>query len=311
MSIIKVTNLFHSYNSGKNWAVRDVNFEIHSKGIVGLLGSNGAGKSTTMNIICGVINHTKGTVEIDGIDIRKQAKSAKLNLGFLPQDPPLYLDLTVDEYLNHCARLRLMDSRMIPNAIEEVKEKVQVTHFSDRLLKNLSGGYRQRVGIAQAIIHKPKLVVLDEPTVGLDPNQIIEVRNLVREIATDRAVLISTHILSEVELMCKDVIMIEAGKVVFNGSLNDFKMIETIDSAIVRFDSTPALEEFAGIAGITFIEQLNDKEFRIGFNGVENMTGVLIKESVARNWNIQEVFYEQISLDSVFAKLSKEQTVQD
>ncbi len=305
MPIIKVTNLSHSYNSGKDWAIKDLNFEIDSEGIVGLLGSNGAGKSTTMNIICGVINHTKGKVEIDGIDLRKAAKIAKINLGFLPQDPPLYLDLTVDEYLNHCAKLRLMDSKSIKNAIEEVKEKVQITHFSNRLLKNLSGGYRQRVGIAQAIIHKPKLVVLDEPTVGLDPNQILEVRNLVREIAIDRAVLISTHILSEVELMCKDVIMIESGSVVYNGSLKNFKKIETSQAIIVRFDILPKIEELITINGITTVEELDKNSLRLEFTGVDNISRLLIRESIGREWEIIEVFYEQKSLDAVFAKLSK------
>ena len=167
-TIIKVEHLSHRYNV--QWAIRDINFEIGQTGTTGLLGSNGAGKSTTMNIICGVLAQTSGNVYINGIDIRKNPVEAKMNIGFLPQTPPLYGDLTVDEYLRYTAQLRRMDVSEIPSALEAVKEKCGISHFSKRLIKNLSGGYKQRVGIAQAIIHNPKLVVMDEPTNGLDPN---------------------------------------------------------------------------------------------------------------------------------------------
>lgn len=305
MSILKVSNLSHSYNSGKDWAVKNINFEIESKGIVGILGSNGAGKSTTMNIICGVINQTSGSVMINGSDIRKDAQMAKKNLGFLPQEAPLYLDLTVDEYLNHAARIRLMDSKSIPDAIERVKEKVNISHFSKRLIKNLSGGYRQRVGIAQAIIHQPQLVVLDEPTVGLDPNQIIEVRNLVREIAEDRAVMFSTHIMSEVELMCKDVIMIESGGIVYNGSLESFKQIDTPESVIIKVDKLIDERELMRITGVNKVEVIDNNKIRISFNEIGNITELLISESRDKDWKLHEIYYEQKSLDSIFAKLSK------
>ena len=161
-SIVKVENLSHRYSV--QWAVRDISFEISQTGIVGLLGSNGAGKSTIMNIICGVLSQTEGDVYINGINLRKDPVAAKQNIGFLPQKPPLYGDLTVDEYLIYSAQLRQMDPKDIPAALEIAKEKCGITHFSKRLIKNLSGGYQQRVGIAQAIIHNPKLVVMDEPT---------------------------------------------------------------------------------------------------------------------------------------------------
>src|SRR6185437_10921234 len=162
--IVSVQHLGHRYS--KAWAIRDINFAIDQKGILGLLGSNGAGKSTTMNIMCGVLNQTEGTVLIDGVDIRENPELAKRQIGFLPQNPPLYLDLTVDEYLIYTAELRKMDSMAIKPALEEAKDRCGITHFSNRLIKNLSGGYRQRVGIAQSIIHKRKLVVMDEPTNG-------------------------------------------------------------------------------------------------------------------------------------------------
>ena len=184
-SIVKVEHLSHRYSV--QWAIRDINFEINQRGIMGLLGSNGAGKSTTMNIICGVLKQTEGNVFIDGIDLRENPVEAKKNVGFLPQKAPLHLDFTVDEYLTYCADLHMVDKKQIKAAVDEAKARCGITHFSKRVLRNLSGGYQQRVGIAQAIVHKPKFVVLDEPTNGLDPNQITEVRHLIKEIAEERS----------------------------------------------------------------------------------------------------------------------------
>src|SRR6186713_2173388 len=212
--IVKIEGLSHRYTS--TWAIRDIDMQIDAAGIVGLLGSNGAGKSTTMNILCGALNQTQGKVYINGISMREHPEEAKKQIGFLPQNPPLYMDLTVDEYLTYCAGLRLMSRASMKPAIKDAKERCGIDHFSDRLIRNLSGGYRQRVGIAQAIVHRPKLVVLDEPTNGLDPNQIIEVRALIKEIALDRAVIFSTHILSEVQLLCKEIKMIDEGRMVFS-----------------------------------------------------------------------------------------------
>lgn len=177
--IVKVENLSHRYSV--HWAVRDINFEILKNGIYGLLGSNGAGKSTTMNIMCGVLKPTRGNVFIKGINTRENPVEAKRHIGFLPQQPPLHVDLTVEEYLEYCASLRHIPSKQIHKAVIDVMGKCGISHFQKRLIRNLSGGYQQRVGIAQAIIHKPDFVVLDEPTNGLDPNQIMEIRHLVKE----------------------------------------------------------------------------------------------------------------------------------
>ena len=166
--IVEVKHLSHRYSV--DWAIKDINFEIDSKGVFGLLGSNGAGKSTTMNIICNVLTQTEGEVFINGIDLRKDPIKAKRFIGFLPQKAPLHIDMTVDEYLYHCADLRLMPKSEIPAAVERAKAKCGISHFSKRVISNLSGGYQQRVGIAQSIIHNPLFVILDEPTNGLDPN---------------------------------------------------------------------------------------------------------------------------------------------
>lgn len=215
VAIVKVENLSHRYSS--QWAIQDISFEINQTGVLGLLGSNGAGKSTTMNIMCGVLKQTKGEVYINGVSLRDNPVEAKKHIGFLPQKPPLHLDLNVDEYLTHCAYLRSVEPKHIKAAVEKAKDKCGIMHFSKRLVRNLSGGYQQRLGIAQAIVHDPKFVVLDEPTNGLDPNQIVEIRNLVKEIAVDRAVMLSTHILPEVQMTCDQIRMIESGHMVFAG----------------------------------------------------------------------------------------------
>ncbi|NML22426.1 ABC transporter ATP-binding protein [Pseudoflavitalea sp. G-6-1-2] len=300
--ILKTENLSHRY--GSSWAIRDINIEIASNGIIGLLGSNGAGKSTTMNIICGALNQTEGNVFINGADIRKEPELAKRSIGFLPQTPPVYLDLTVDEYLTYTAELRLIENSKIKAAVDEAKEKTGITHFSKRLIKNLSGGYRQRVGISQAIIHKPKLVVMDEPTNGLDPNQLIEARKLIREIAQERTVLLSSHIMSEIHLLCKEVIMIESGRIVFSDSMDAFNNYMQPQSVLVRFANPPTVGEILQIQGITKAEYTTDKQARIFFDGEEDITERIINAGVQKDWRIREVNFEKGLLDDIFKQLS-------
>lgn len=301
--IVRIIGLSHRYST--SWAIRDINIEIPSSGILGLLGSNGAGKSTTMNILCGVLTPTTGEVIINGINLRKEPERAKQDIGFLPQTPPLYMDLTVDEYLNHCAILRSIPHLKVKSAVEEVKERCGLSHINKRLIKNLSGGYKQRVGIAQAIIHQPKLVVFDEPTNGLDPNQILEVRSLIRDIATDRAVILSTHILTEVQYLCKDIVMIESGRIVFADTMEAFDNYIAPHSMLVVMENAPPAEVFQAIDGITRVEYLTDKQLRIYFNGDKSIAEALVLESAKQGWRLREVQMEKNSLDETFAQLSK------
>ena len=263
-SIVSVKNLSHRYSV--QWAVKDVSFEINEKGVTGLLGSNGAGKSTTMNIICGVLNQTQGDVFINGVNLRENPVEAKKNIGFLPQQPPLYTDLTVGEYLRHAAFLRLVEPGKVDEAVDVALEKCSITHFRDRLIKNLSGGYQQRVGIAQAIVHNPQFVVLDEPTNGLDPNQIVDIRNLIRDIAKHHAVLLSTHILSEVQAICDNIYMIESGKLVFSGTMEEFDNYVAPESFIVEFANSPSKEVLENLTENNGIEALEDGSYRIFLN---------------------------------------------
>ena len=302
-SIVRVEHLSHRYSV--QWAIRDINFEISGNGVVGLLGSNGAGKSTTMNIICGVLNQTEGNVFINGINLREDPVEAKRYIGFLPQQPPLYTDLTVEEYLKHSAFLRLMPAEEVGKAVDRALDRCAITHFRDRLIKNLSGGYQQRVGIAQAIVHNPKFVVLDEPTNGLDPNQIVEIRELIREIAVDRTVILSTHILSEVQATCDYIRMIEEGQVVFSGTVDEFDNYIVPNTLFVSLIAAPPAEMIGEIPGVVAVEELGGSKFRIQFSDALEATERLVEASVTKGWRLVEIRQEKSSLDEIFAELSK------
>ncbi len=301
-SIVKVEHLSHRYSV--QWAIRDINFEINQRGIMGLLGSNGAGKSTTMNIICGVLKQTEGNVFIDGINLRENPVDAKKNVGFLPQKAPLHLDFTVDEYLTYCADLHMVDKKQVKAAVDEAKARCGITHFSKRVLRNLSGGYQQRVGIAQAIVHKPKFVVLDEPTNGLDPNQITEVRHLIKEIAEERSVLLSTHILSEVQATCRNIKMIENGQMIFSGSIEEFDNYIQPNTLLVELD-TPPMECDLLLPGISKVENLSERRFRLRYDGDQDTAKRVAETCVSRGWGLIELVIEKSSLDAIFAQLSK------
>ncbi len=306
-AIVKTEHLSHRYSS--QWAIRDINFEINRQGVVGLLGSNGAGKSTTMNIICGVLKQTQGEVYINGVSLKDDPVEAKRHIGFLPQKPPLYPDFTVEEYLTYCADLRMVDKTKVKKAVEEAAERCGISHFRERLLRNLSGGYQQRVGIAQAIVHDPKFVVLDEPTNGLDPNQIIEVRHLIKEIAQDRSILLSTHILSEVQATCEEIKMIEDGQVVFSGTMEMFDNYIELNTLIVSLDAPPAKEELARLEGIKLVEEITPTRFRLGYDGTVYTAKMVAEQCVMRGWGLIELVIEKSSLDAVFAKLSNKKQV--
>jgi len=301
-SIVKIEQLSHKYST--SWAIRDINIEISQHGIVGLLGSNGAGKSTTMNILCGSLNQTEGNVYVGGIDMQKHPEEAKRLIGFLPQTPPLYMDLTVDEYLVYCANLRKMEKKEIRPAVEDAKARCGVAHFSTRLIRNLSGGYRQQVGIAQAIIHRPQLVVLDEPTNGLDPNQIIEVRALIKEIAAERAVIFSSHILSEVQVLCKEIKMIDNGRIVFSDTMDAFNNYVEPHSVLMSFEHPPAAEELMRIPGAGKVDFLTERQVRLYFSGDQSITETIIESSVSHGWRLREISLDKSSLDEIFAQLS-------
>ena len=302
-SIVKVKHLSHRYSV--QWAIRDINFEITENGIYGLLGSNGAGKSTTMNIMCGVLKQTEGEVFIKGVSMRENPVEAKRYIGFLPQKPPLYNDLTVEEFLAFTANIRRIPTGEVAEAIKVVMGRCGLSHFRKRLVRNLSGGYQQRLGIAQAIIHNPAFVVLDEPTNGLDPNQIVEIRHLIKEIAEERTVILSTHILSEVQATCDKIKMIEHGHMIFSGTMEEFNNYVEPCSFLVTFGNPPAPEELKNIDGISEVEPLTLREYRVYFTAPAGITQQVIARSVEKGWQLEEICLERESLDTIFARLSK------
>ena len=219
--MIEVKNLVKDY--GGHLAVDHLSFRVEDGQIYGFLGPNGAGKSTTMNIMTGYLGATEGQVIIDGHDILEEPEAAKKRIGYLPEIPPLYMDMTVDEYLEFAACIKKLPKPGRMDAIQEVMDLVKITDVRKRLIRNLSKGYRQRVGIAQALLGSPRVIILDEPTVGLDPLQIIEIRELIRQLGQTHTVLFSSHILSEVQTICDQILMIAHGKLAAFGAPDELE----------------------------------------------------------------------------------------
>lgn len=230
--MIEVKNL--SKNYGPVPAVKDISFTVKKGAIYGFLGPNGAGKSTTLNMICGCLATTCGEVTVCGHDIIDESIEAKRCIGYLPEIPPLYTDMTPFEYLEFVGLAKGLRKNELYDEIEYVMEKTKISDVADRLIKNLSKGYRQRVGIAQALMGDPEIIILDEPTVGLDPIQITEIRSLITELGEDHIVILSSHILQEIEAVCTHVIMISRGKIVADESLSVLTANETIEEAFIR-----------------------------------------------------------------------------
>jgi len=214
--LIEVEGVTKRY--GQRVAVDNISFTVNDGEILGFLGPNGAGKSTTMNIITGYISATEGTVRIDGKDILDQPEEAKKDIGYLAEFPPLYLDMTVSEYLNFICDIRKVPQEERKQSIDKIMDVVKILDVKDRLIKNLSKGYKQRVGLAQAMVGNPKVLVLDEPTVGLDPRQIIEMRDLIKKLGRSHTIILSSHILPEVSAICDRIIIINKGKIVASGT---------------------------------------------------------------------------------------------
>lgn len=216
--MIEVSNLVKCY--GPKVAVDHIDFRIDDGEVVGFLGPNGAGKSTTMNILTGYISSTEGSVRVDGYDVLEEPREVKRRIGFLPENPPLYMDMTVNEYLRFACKMKKV-GKPVQRHIDQICETVGIAHVQKRLIRNLSKGYKQRTGLAQALVGNPGTVILDEPTVGLDPIQIIGVRNIIRELGSNGTVILSSHILSEVQSVCKRVLIINEGKICADGSIDE------------------------------------------------------------------------------------------
>ncbi|MDI6804292.1 MAG: ATP-binding cassette domain-containing protein [Bacteroidota bacterium] len=314
MSII-VNNLSKHYGDVK--AVDDISFEIHHGEIVGFLGPNGAGKTTTMRILTSYFASTFGNVSIEGKDIRQESLATRKMIGYLPEHNPLYPDMNVIDYLEFVAKLHGVNRSNIAKRIREMINVCGINGVKHMDIGQLSKGYRQRVGLAQAMIHDPKILIMDEPTSGLDPNQIVEIRNLIRQIGKEKTVILSTHILPEVQATCNRVLIISKGKIVadgtpaglqsgFQGSERVFVELETPDNFTfemiqIRLNTIPAIKQ------ITLLDN-RDGLMRIKIEvekGIDTRKQIF-QLFVANKWNLLELHREQTSLEDVFHELTLE-----
>jgi ABC-2 type transport system ATP-binding protein len=292
-----------SRSYGANRAVRDVSLELRRGEVLGLLGPNGAGKTTTMQMITGNLAPSGGEVRICGIDIMEKPIQAKSRIGYLPEVPPLYKELKVDEYLRLAGRLHKVKKAALGEAVDRARQRCGLSGMGKRLIGSLSKGYQQRVGIAQAIIHDPDVIILDEPTVGLDPNQIREIRALIRDLGRDHSVILSTHILPEVEAVCDRVQILHRGEVVFYDTIAGLKQFRGGQALQIGLRNPPAVEEIAKAAAGAEVETINAGLFRVRpFSG--DPTEALVRASVERGWGLYQLQPALASLEEVFVQLT-------
>ncbi len=309
--MIEIKNLKKDY--GGHLAVNDISFNINDGEILGFLGPNGAGKSTTMNIITGYLSATDGSVSVNGFDILEEPKQAKSEIGYLPEIPPLYLDMTVKEYLNYVYDLKGVKIPKGPH-IEEICRLVKIKNVYHRLIKNLSKGYKQRVGIAQALLGNPKVLILDEPTVGLDPKQIIEIRNLIRMLGKHHTVILSSHILSEIQAVCDRVIVINKGKIIADDTPENLSSNLSDDHSLVvvlegkQDDLAKKLKSVQGVKSVTLVKEYSNNSAE--FN-VEPVAGYDIRKSIfemasLNNNAILKMASNELTLEDIFLRLTDE-----
>ena len=299
-AILKTSSLSKWF--GEVVALNGIDIEI-GVGITGILGPNGAGKSTTMQVITGNLAPSEGEVSIAGYDIIEAPRDAKSQLGYLPEHPPLYRDASVDEYLRYCARLHRIARATVADAVGRVKQKCGLESVGERLIGNLSKGYQQRVGIAQAIIHDPPVVILDEPTVGLDPIQIREIRELIRSLGSERSVILSTHILSEVQSTCDRVQIIRAGELIYNASTESLSHGHEV-SFKVALRRPVTLDQLHALDGVDHAETLSDGRYRLVF-AADATPEALVASAVHNDWGLYELIPEQQSLEDLFIELTQ------
>jgi ABC-2 type transport system ATP-binding protein len=301
--LIKVEDVSRYY--GPNCAVDHISFEVKRGEVLGFLGPNGAGKSTTMQMITGNLAPSEGRILINNIDILDKPKQAKRDLGFLPEIPPLYKELTVAEFLKFCAKLNRIPGNEIKTAVERAMERCGLSHVAKKLIHNLSKGYQQRVGIAQAIIHLPSVVILDEPTVGLDPIQIREIRELIRELGNDHSVILSTHILPEVQATCDRVQIINQGELVLSDDIRGLQMRMESSSHLLGFSNQPQIEELQNLPDVLSVDQLDTGRVRIHHAPDKNPAPAIVQASVKHNWGLLELTPEKMSLEDVFVNITR------
>lgn len=307
--MIEVKGLTKVY--GKNIALNNVSFEINDGEIVGLLGPNGAGKTTTMNIITGYLSCTSGSVTVDDFDVFENPKEVKKLIGYLPENPPLYMEMTVWDYLSFVYDLKKAQQPKEEH-LNEILETVKITDVKNRLIKNLSKGYKQRIGMAQALVGDPKILIFDEPTVGLDPRQINEIRDVIKALGKTKTVILSSHILSEISSVCEKIIVINKGEIVANDSLSNVLNIVSNKNRLnllIEGDKDkvlPALEEIDGVAEVTVINA-NDQlgRYVAKTNGALTVQRDIFNKMAQLGFPILVMEKKTLSLEEVFLKITE------
>jgi len=306
--MIEVSHLTKAY--GPRTAIDDLSFEVQPGEIVGFLGPNGAGKSTTMKILTGFMPATSGVAKVAGYDVFKNPIEVKKNVGYLPENPPVYLDMQVGDYVAYAAKLHDVPQDKIKSAVNWALEKTTLTDVKNRLIGNLSKGYRQRVGLAQALVHNPKILILDEPTVGLDPKQIIEIRELIKSLAGDHTVILSSHILPEVTATCQRIIVISKGKIVAQDTLDQISARlrkGLIYNLMVKSPSQDGLQAIRALPGIQNASLAGNKlVIELQSTAIENRDRI-VDCAVSKGMGVLEFSSEKVSLEDIFLQLTTEE----
>ena len=307
--MIGVENLSKRY--GPTLAVSGVSFSVEKGEVLGFLGPNGAGKTTTMRVITGFFPPTEGKVRVAGYDVVDEPLEAKRRTGYLPETPPLYPDMTVVEYLAFVARIKGVSRRDIKTRLDEIIERCAVTDVRNRQTGKLSKGYRQRVGLAQALIHNPEVLVLDEPTAGLDPKQIIETRELIKGLAGQHTVILSTHILPEVSKTCQRVVVINAGQIVAVGTPDELtRRLQGFETVLITVEGPAAaiIEKFQRVGGVTWVEPRESHGARVTLEvhseKDKDVRAELARATVESGWKLYELKTSGLSLEEIFLKLT-------
>tara|TARA_B110000444_G_C18838846_1_gene597683 strand:- start:2188 stop:3117 length:930 start_codon:yes stop_codon:yes gene_type:complete len=305
---IQISNLTKTFDTQK--AVNDISFSVKKGEIVGFLGPNGAGKSTTMKLITGFLKLESGDISINGSSIQKTSDVIKKNIGYLPEHNPLYLDMTILDYLDYCGSLQKMSPQKIKSRSREMIKVCGLNKEKHKFISELSKGYRQRVGIAQAMIHDPEILILDEPTTGLDPNQIIEIRKLIKSLGKEKTVILSTHILPEVEATCDRILIINNGQIVADGTAEDLKSGSTGQDTIkLRIDSQnidDVKEQITTIPTVLSLEITNKElgTIMVKSSSNANITKLIFELCVKNKWILHEMTPQQTKLEDIFRNLT-------
>ncbi len=304
LSVSHLTKVF-----GQQRAVNDITFSIEKGEIVGFLGPNGAGKSTTMKMATGYLPATSGSIQVNGLDVTTHSIQVRKMMGYLPEHNPLYLDMYVHEYLHFIGKVFEIPGSRLKSRVAEIIDLCGLTPEQNKKIETLSKGYRQRVGLAQALIHNPEVLILDEPTTGLDPNQILEIRKLIKQISSDKTVIFSTHIMQEVQAICDRVIVINKGEIVADDSVNNLLATQAQTDIVVEFNGEVNVEELLVLIGVEKVTVVKSGVYRLKAKNGADLRAEVFKFATERKLSLIGLKQEENTLEDIFRSLTVKETV--